>query len=207
MEYNTKREHLIIPEYGRHVQKMIAHATNLKDKVEQQKCVNAIIAFMGQRNPHLRDIKDFTHKLWDHLFIMSDFQIDVESPYPKPEKEKLEEKPKKMDYPKTKIRFPFYGVNIEKMIAYACTMEEGELKEIMAGMIANHMKKDYICWNKAFVNDETILKHLNQLSEGKVKTHADFQLIDDKDIQKPKTYSKLKKKGKNYKHKKGYKRR
>ena len=186
---------------------MIAHATNLKDKVEQQKCVNAIIAFMGQRNPHLRDIKDFTHKLWDHLFIMSDFQIDVESPYPKPEKEKLEEKPKKMDYPKTKILFPFYGVNIEKMIAYACTMEEGELKEIMAGMIANHMKKDYICWNKAFVNDETILKHLNELSEGKVKTHADFQLIDDKDIQKPRTYRKLKKKGKNYKHKKGYKRR
>ena len=207
MEYNTKREHLIIPEYGRHVQKMIAHATNLKDKAEQQKCVNAIIAFMGQRNPHLRDIKDFTHKLWDHLFIMSDFQIDVESPYPKPEKEKLEEKPKKMDYPKTKIRFPFYGVNIEKMIAYACTMEEGELKEIMAGMIANHMKKDYICWNKAFVNDETILKHLNQLSEGKIKTHADFQLIEDKDIQRPKTYGKLKRKGKNYKHKKGYKRR
>ena len=85
MEYNTEREHLIIPEYGRHVQKMIAHATNLKSRVEQQRCVNAIIAFMGQRNPHLRDIKDFTHKLWDHLFIMSDFQIDVESPYPKPE--------------------------------------------------------------------------------------------------------------------------
>ena len=207
MEYNTERKHLIIPEYGRHVQKMIAHATNLKDKAKQQKCVDAIIAFMGQRNPHLRDIKDFTHKLWDHLFIMSDFQINVESPYPKPEKEKLEEKPEKMDYPKTKIRFPFYGVNIEKMIAYASTMEEGELKETMAGMIANHMKKDYICWNKAFVDDETILKHLNQLSEGKVKTHADFQLIDDKDIQKPQTYRKLKKKGKHYKHKKGYKRR
>ena len=207
MEYNTERKHLIIPEYGRHVQKMIAHATDLKDKTKQQKCVDAIIAFMGQRNPHLRDIKDFTHKLWDHLFIMSDFQINVESPYPKPEKEKLEEKPEKMDYPKTKIRFPFYGVNIEKMIAYASTMEEGELKETMAGMIANHMKKDYICWNKAFVDDETILKHLNQLSEGKVKTHADFQLIDDKDIQKPQTYRKLKKKGKHYKHKKGYKRR
>ena len=207
MEYNTERKHLIIPEYGRHVQKMIAHATNLKDKAKQQKCVDTIIAFMGQRNPHLRDIKDFTHKLWDHLFIMSDFQINVESPYPKPKKEKLEEKPEKMDYPKTKIRFPFYGVNIEKMIAYACTMEEGELKETMAGMTANHMKKDYISWNKAFVDDETILKHLNQLSEGKVKTHADFQLIDDKDIQKPQTYRKLKKKGKHYKHKKGYRRR
>ena len=200
MEYNTEREHLIIPEYGRHVQKMIAHATNLKDKTEQQKCVNAIIAFMGQKNPHLRDIKDFTHKLWDHLFIMSDFKIDVQSPYPKPERVKLAARPEKMSYPKQKIRFPFYGVNIEKMVAYAIQMEDGELKETMAGMIANHMKKDYICWNKAFVDDDTILKHLNQLSEGKVKTHTDFKLIDDKDIQKPKTYKKLKKKGKNYEH-------
>ena len=200
MEYNTERDHLIIPEYGRHVQKMIAHATDLKDKVKQQKCVDAIIAFMGQRNPHLRDIKDFTHKLWDHLFIMSNFEIEVESPYQKPEKEKLEERPERMPYPKTKIRFPFYGINIERMIAFACDMEEGEMKETMAGMIANHMKKDYICWNKAFVDDDTILKHLNQLSEGKVKTHTDFKLIDDKDIQKPRTYKKLKKKGKNYKH-------
>ena len=200
MEYNTEREHLIIPEYGRHVQKMIAHATNLKDKTKQQKCVNAIIAFMGQKNPHLRDIKDFTHKLWDHLFIMSDFKIDVQSPYPKPERVKLAARPEKMSYPKQKIRFPFYGVNIEKMVAYAIQMEDGKLKETMAGMIANHMKKDYICWNKAFVDDDTILKHLNQLSEGKVKTHTDFKLIDDKDIQKPKTYKKLKKKGKNYKH-------
>ena len=200
MEYNTEREHLIIPEYGRHVQKMIAHATNLKDKTEQQKCVNAIIAFMGQKNPHLRDIKDFTHKLWDHLFIMSDFKIDVQSPYPKPERVKLAARPEKMSYPKQKIRFPFYGVNIEKMVAYAIQMEDGELKETMAGMIANNMKKDYICWNKAFVDDDTILKHLNQLSEGKVKTHTDFKLIDDKDIQKPRTYKKLKKKGKNYKH-------
>ena len=200
MEYNTEREHLIIPEYGRHVQKMIAHATNLKDKTKQQKCVNAIIAFMGQKNPHLRDIKDFTHKLWDHLFIMSDFKIDVQSPYPKPERVKLAARPEKMSYPKQKIRFPFYGVNIEKMVAYAIQMEDGELKETMAGMIANHMKKDYICWNKAFVDDDTILKHLNQLSEGKLKIHGDFKLIDDKDIQKPKTYKKLKKKGKNYKH-------
>jgi hypothetical protein len=155
---------------------------------------------MGQRNTHLRDIKDFTHKLWDHLFIMSDFKIDVPSPYPKPEREKLAARPEKMSYPKQKIRFPFYGVNIEKMVAYAMQMEDGELKETMAGMIANHMKKDYICWNKAFVDDDTILKHLNQLSEGKVKTHTDFKLIDDKDIQKPRTYKKLKKKGKNYKH-------
>jgi hypothetical protein len=99
MEYNTEREQLIIPEYGRHVQKMINHATTLSDKVEQQKCVDAIIAFMGQMNPHLRDVKEFTHKLWDHLHIMSDFKLEIESPYAKPEIAKLEERPKKMTYP------------------------------------------------------------------------------------------------------------
>ena len=206
MEYNTEREHLIIPEYGRHVQKMVKHATKIKDKKERKECVEAIIAFMGQMNPHLRDVQDFTHKLWDHLFIMSDFELDIESPYPKPKKEKLEEKPKKMPYPKTNIKFPFYGINIQKMIAHACTMKDRELKETMAGMIANHMKKDYLNWNKAFVDDQTILNHLSKLSEGTLKTHPDFQLIADKDIQRPKIYKKLKKKGKNYKNK-GYKRR
>ena len=206
MEYNTEREHLIIPEYGRHVQKMVKHATKIKDKKERKECVEAIIAFMGQMNPHLRDVQDFTHKLWDHLFIMSDFELDIESPYPKPKKEKLEEKPKKMPYPKTNIKFPFYGINVQKMIAHACKMKDGELKETMAGMIANHMKKDYLNWNKAFVDNQTILNHLNKLSEGKLKTHPDFQLIADKDIQRPKIYKKLKKKGKNYKNK-GYKRR
>jgi len=207
MEYNTDREHLIIPEYGRHVQKMVKHATQIKDEKERKECVEAIIAFMGQRNPHLRDIKDFTHKLWDHLFMMSNFEIDVKSPYPIPEKEKLAAKPEKMPYPKTKIKFPFYGINVEKMITHACEIPDEKLKEIMAGMIANHMKKDYLSWNKAFVDDDTILNHLNQLSDGKLKTHADFKLIDDKDIQKPRTYRKLKKKGKHFKHKKGYKKR
>ena len=206
MEYNTEREHLIIPEYGRHVQKMVKHATQIKDKKERTECVEAIITFMGQMNPHLRDVQDFTHKLWDHLFIMSDFELDIESPYPKPKKEKLEEKPKKMPYPKTNIKIPFYGINVQKMIAHACKMKDGELKETMAGMIANHMKKDYLNWNKAFVDNQTILNHLNKLSEGKLKTHPDFQLIADKDIQRPKIYKKLKKKGKNYKNK-GYKRR
>ena len=108
MEYNTKREPLTIPEYGRHVQKMISHAVAISDKAEQQKCVDAIITFMGQMNPHLRDVKEFTHKLWDHLHIMSDFKLDIESPYEKPEIEKLQEKPDRMDYPKNKIRFQYF---------------------------------------------------------------------------------------------------
>ena len=92
MEYNTNREPLIIPEYGRSVQKMIAHATKISDKAEQQKCVNAIIDFMGQMNPHLRDVKEFTHKLWDHLHIMSNFKLDIESPYEKTRNRKISRK-------------------------------------------------------------------------------------------------------------------
>ena len=148
MEYNTEREHLIIHEYGRHVQRMIAHATSLTDKAEQQKCVDAIIAFMGQMNPHLRDVKEFTHKLWDHLHIMSDFKLDVKSPYPKPEIEKLEERPEKMTYPGNKIKFSYYGNTIQTMIEEGLKME-GEEKTIMTGMIANQMKKSYILFNES----------------------------------------------------------
>jgi len=179
MDYNTDREQLIIPEYGRHVQKMVAHATTLTDEEEKKKCVNAIISYMGQMNPHLRDIPDYKHKLWDHLFIMSEFKLDIESPYDMPSPEKLSEKPKCLDYPKSKIKYSYYGKQIQTMIDTALKMKEGEEKYIIAGMIANHMKKCYLSWSKSSVDDDTILKHLLQLSDGKLKLHEDFQLIDD----------------------------
>ena len=182
MEYNTARNHLIIPEYGRHVQKMVEHATTITDKDKRNKCVNAIINFMGQMNPHLRDIKEFTHKLWDHLFIMSEFQIDAESPYPIPEIKKLQEKPKKMPYPKNKIKFPFYGAALENMIKFAVAMNKGRQKEIMTGMVANHMKKSYLLFNKHSVSNETIKLHLNQLSENKLKLAEDFEFIRSESV-------------------------
>jgi hypothetical protein len=115
---------------------MINHATTLTDKAEQQKCVDAIITFMGQMNPHLRDVKEFTHKLWDHLHIMSDFKLDIQSPYKKPEIEKLEERPEPMEYPGNKIRFSYYGNTIQTMIETAMKMDDSE-KEIMSGMITS----------------------------------------------------------------------
>ena len=118
MDYNTEREQLIIPEYGRHVQKMVAHATSIADRKEREKCVNAIITYMGQMNPHLRDIPDYKHKLWDHLFIMSDFKLDVDSPYEKPSPEKLSEKPDVLKYPKSEFSFSYYGKHIETMIPF-----------------------------------------------------------------------------------------
>ena len=193
MEYNTERNHLIIPEYGRHVQKMVEHATQIADKAERNKCVNSIIDFMGQMNPHLRDVKEFTHKLWDHLFIMSKFEIDAESPYPIPEIEKLKEKPAKMPYPKNKIRFPFYGAALENMIRFSVAMDEGRQKEIMTGMIANHMKKSYLLFNKHSVSNDTIKLHLYQLSENKLKLADDFEFIRSESVvnkNTPKPYKK-----------------
>ena len=177
MQYNTARNHLILPEYGRNVQKMVEHASNIKDKSERDKCVKSIIDFMGQMNPQLRDIKEFTHKLWDHLFIMSQFQLDTASPYPIPEIEKLKERPEKMPYPKNKIKFPFYGAALENMISYAVKQEDNREKEIMTGMIANHMKKSYLLFNKHSVSNDTIILHLNQLSNNNLKLPSDFEFI------------------------------
>ncbi len=201
MEYNTEREQLIIPEYGRHVQKMINHATTLSNKVEQQKCVDAIIAFMGQMNPHLRDVKEFTHKLWDHLHIMSDFKLDITSPYTKPEIAKLEERPEKMTYPGNKIRFSYYGNTIETMISTAIKMD-AEKKEIMTGMIANQMKKSYILFNVSSVDNNMIRLHLKQMSDNQLILADDFEFIRSASVRQNtgKVKNKAQKK-KNYKKK------
>lgn len=204
MEYNTKREHLTIPEYGRHVQKMIHHATTLTDKKEQQKCVDAIIAFMGQMNPHFRDVKEFTHKLWDHLHIMSDFKLDIESPYDKPEIEKLVEKPGKMPYPKNKIRFSYYGNTIPSMIATAIKME-GTEKDIITGMIANQMKKSYILFNESSVDNNIIRLHLKQLSNNQLTLADDFQFIRSASVRQSGANSNKKNNSKKKNFKKNYK--
>ena len=176
LEYNTQREKLIISEYGRHIQKMVDHAASLNDRVERQKMAEGIIDLMGELNPHLRDVDDFKHKLWDHLFIMSDFKLDVNSPYEKPELEKLFEKPEPLAYPNSKIRFNHYGKVVEMMIEEASEMEKGELKDKLTFAIANQMKKSYINWNRDSVEDKLIFKQLEQLSNGKLSLPEDTEL-------------------------------
>ena len=177
MKYNTARDHLVLPEYGRNVQKMVDHAITIQNKEERNKCVKTIIDFMGQMNPQLRDLKEFNHKLWDDLFIISKFQLEADSPYPLPEPKKLDERPEKMPYPKNKIKFPFYGAALENMIRYAVNQNEGRDKEIMTGMIANHMKKSYLLFNKHSVSNDTIILHLKQLSDNKLTLPKDFEFI------------------------------
>ena len=204
MEYNTEREQLIIPEYGRHVQKMIDHATKLTDKAEQQKCIDAIIAFMGQMNPHLRDVKEFTHKLWDHLHIMSDFKLDIKSPYQKPEVEKLAERPEKMTYPGNKIKFSYYGNTIQTMIESALKMADPE-KEILSGMIANQMKKSYILFNESSVDNNMIKLHLKQMSNNQLTLAEDFEFIRSASVRQGTGKSDKKNPGKKKNYKKNYK--
>ena len=168
LEYNTEREHLIIPEYGRHLQKMINYATSRETKEERNKVAKAIISVMGNLQPHLRDVPDFQHKLWDQLFIMSDFKLDADSPYEKPSKEVLQARPEPLKYPQNHPKYRFYGNNIKTMIDVANTWEEGELKEALVYTIANHMKKCFLNWNKDTVEDDVIFNHLYELSNGKI---------------------------------------
>ena len=204
MEYNTAKDHLTIPEYGRHVQNMINHAINLTEKKEQQECVDAIITFMGQMNPHLRDVKEFTHKLWDHLHITSDFKLNVESPYPRPEIAKLAEKPDPMKYPGNKIKFSYYGTTIPNMIKAALALKGAE-KEIITGMIANQMKKSYILFNESSVDNNVIKLHLKQLSNGELELASDFEFIRSASVRQGGANNK-KNNGKKKSFKKNYKR-
>ena len=199
LEYNTERTGLIIPEYGRHIQKMVDQAVGCPDKKERNKMAKAIIGVMGNLNPHLRDVPDFQHKLWDQLFIMSGFNLDVDSPFPKPSKEIFEEKPEKLNYPQNHPKYRFYGNNIKKMIDVATNWDEGEMKKELIYVIANHMKKCFLKWNKDSVDDVIIFNHILELSNGKIKIDKNSKpLTDSKDLisLSAKKFSKSTKKGK-----------
>ena len=147
----------------------------------------AIVDVMGNLQPHLRDVPDFKHKLWDQLFIMADFKLDVESPYEKLEKEALLEKPERLEYPKYASKYRYYGNNIQAMINTALTWEEGEAREALYFAIANHMKKCYLNWNKDTVDDAIIFKHLVELSKGEIDlTDKNETLSEVKDLLKKK---------------------
>lgn len=168
IEYNSQRDHLIIPEYGRQIQKLIDQITNIEDRALRNKGARYIISVLGTLNPHLRDVPEFQHKLWDQLFIMSDFKMDVDSPYPIPSREVITLKPERLNYPQNFPKYRFYGNNIKYMIDVACKWEDSELKNMLIKVIANHMKKCYLSWNKDTVTDEVIFEHLYELSNGKI---------------------------------------
>ena len=190
MEYNTSLSKLIIPEYGRNVQKMVHSIIEIEDREKRNHQAKSIIEVMGNLNPHLRDVPDFKHKLWDHLFIMSDFHLDVDSPYDRPSKESFEEKPEKLKYSDNNIKFRHYGKILPLIIKRTIDLDEGEYKDFLVFTIANHMKKSYLTWNKANVEDEVILKHLSQMSDDKLSMKETFKLSSFSDVKTQKNYKK-----------------
>ncbi len=183
MEYNTQRPLLNISEYGRNVHKMIDYTMGLEDREERNKAARTIVAIMGSVCvAQKQDTAEFKQKMWDHLFMMSEYKLDVDSPFPKPDPEVKEKETFKCSYPNKYIRYRQYGKNIENMITQAIEFEEGDEKDNLVRYIANHLKKLYISWNRDSVADEVILEHLAILSDGKLKLKENFKLENTRDL-------------------------
>lgn len=166
---------------------MVDQAIATEDKQERNKIAKSIIAVMGNLNPHLRDVPDFQPMLWDQLFIISDFKLDVDSPFPIPSREELMERPDPLKYPQNFPKYRFYGNNIKRMIDVANSWEEGDKKEGLILTIANHMKKCFLNWNKDTVEDDVIFTHLYELSDGKINLkNSDEDLSDAANLLKNK---------------------
>ena len=183
MRYNTQEKRLALPEYGRNIQNMVDYCVSISDREERTRCANSIVNIMGNMFPHLRDVNDFKHILWDHLAIMSDFALDIDYPYEVIKREDLYIKPNKLPYSQGKITYKHYGKNLENMIKKAIQHEEGEQKEYLISLLANHMKKSFIAWNKEHVDDRKIFKDMTELSEGRIVLDEEkHKLAESRDI-------------------------
>lgn len=169
MEYNTTRNHLTIREYGRHIQKMAEYVLTLEDREKRQKNAEALIELMGFLNPHLKNVEDFRHKLWDHLFLITDFKLDVDSPYPIPTRETLRPKSEPLPYPKRYPKYNHLGKNIEIIIDKALSEEDPEKRQGFANSIAYYMKLTYSNWHKELVHDDNIQTELSSITKGELE--------------------------------------
>lgn len=166
MEYNTQNEQLIFKEYGRNIQRLVKEAIEIEDRDKRNAFANAIIALMGQLHPHLRNIDEFRFKLWHQLYILSDFRLDIDGPYPKPTREEVRLKTGDMPYPQQSIKHKHYGRNIENLVQKAILMEDEDKQLAMAKVIANYMRMVYKSWSNESINEEIIKNDLRILSNG-----------------------------------------
>lgn len=207
MEYNTSLNKLILPEYGRNVQKLVEQAVEIKDKEERGKFIDGIINHMGNMYPYLRDLKDFKHKIWDHFVIISKFKLSEDSPFPVPESTTFSGDPEKIPYKNKNFRYKHFGKNIIDMLTYASNLKEGEEKNILTALLANHMKKLYLTWSKDQVDDSFIFQKISELTNGKLEVNEDIVLSASGNLvsKKPtKKYSDKKYSGKRHSDKKYY---
>ncbi len=210
-DYNTQRKRMALPEYGRNVQKMIDHIKTIEDRDERNRGAKTIIQIMGNLNTHLRDVGDFKHKLWDHLALIADFELDIDSPYPIPEPSKFVEKPNLVPYRQGDIRYLHYGRIIELLIDAASEMEDGPEKEHLTNLIVNQMKKSYITWNRSQVADEVIIGDMKKLSKGRLKMTEGVRILEVRELippvkKKPMSKPHGKQPNKPFNKKKGYSR-
>jgi hypothetical protein len=168
MEYNTTRNRLVMREYGRHVQKMIEHVLSIEDPERRQRNSQAVIELMGFLNPHLKNVEDFRHKLWDHLFLIADFKLDVKSPYPIPTRETLKAKPDPLPYPSRNPKHSHLGKNLEVIIDKALKEENSEKRLGLANAVAYYMKLAYNNWHKEIVHDDAIQSELSGITNGQL---------------------------------------
>jgi Mg-chelatase subunit ChlI len=185
-DYNSSRNKLILPEYGRNIQKMVEHILTIADREERNRLAQAVIIIMGNMNPHLRDINDFKHKLWDHLAIMANFKLDIDFPYEIPQAEEFNEKPRRVSYNNSNTKYRHYGHIVESLLEEAIKLPDSEDKDTLVKLIANHMKKSYLAWNRDSVTDEIIFNDLYELSGRKLSVKEGLKLAEQKDFQKSK---------------------
>lgn len=174
--YNTERVRLHIPEYGRNVQKMVDYLKTIEDREKRNEQARAIIKVMEILNPSVHLLEDYEHKLWDHLFVISGFDLDVDAPYPMPEPESLNQRPEVVPIKKKPIKAVHYGRNIESMIDLVAEKEDGETKTAMIRALALYMRQQYLIWNKDMVADETIFQDIERLSDNRIKVPEGLQL-------------------------------
>ncbi len=183
MKYNTEGKRLVLPEYGRNIQNMVDYCITIEDREERKRCANTIINIMGNMFPHLRDVNDFKHILWDHLAIMSDFKLDIDYPYEIVKKENLYARPPRIPYNNNRIRYRHYGKTLELMIRKATELEPGVERNHLVKLLATQMKKSFLTWNKESVDDRKIFKDLAELSHGEiVLNEEDLKLAESRDI-------------------------
>lgn len=169
MQYNTTRNDMSMREYGRHIQKMVEYLLTIEDKDKRQQQAHIVIELMGFLNPHLKNVEDFRHKLWDHLFFISDFKLEVDSPYPIPQRETYKQKPDPLPYPKRHPKFSHLGKNLEIIIDKALKEEDADKKAGFANAIAYYMKLAYSNWHKELVHDDAIRSELNSITGGQLE--------------------------------------
>ena len=196
MEYNTLQKKLILPEYGRHVHLMVQYATQIKDRDQRNMAAHTIVGVMGTLMPHLREIPDFKHKLWDHLYIMSEFKLDIDAPYLPPSPSEMVEKPHTVPYPQSHIRQKHYGKIIVDMIREAAKLKDCPQRDSLIQLLATQMKKSYIAWNRSEIQNEQITQDIWDISDGKIKMNPDmiqFVELAKSVVQAPYPHAKSKK--------------